>query len=197
MKKITMNEKGHQFYEGSLVLTAKDGSIFYVSETMLVCKAYRGRAKKPFIAYRYRTMERMKEAVSKEIKGCNALNEQKLQQKKESTERLKKFREELQVGDILSTHWGYEQTNVEFYQVTAVKGAFCEVREIAKRSHDTAYMQSEVSPKQNEFIGEPIKKKIQCGYIMINKFIRATPHEYETLETGTKVYKRAYTSSYA
>ena len=77
------------------------------------------------------------------------------------------------------------------------KGAFCEVREIAKRSHDTAFMQSEVSPKQNEFIGEPIKKKILDGYIMITSYIRATPHEYETLATGTKVYKRSYVSSYA
>ena len=197
MKNITQNEKGHQFYEGSLIFTAKDGSIFYVSEEMLVCKAYKGRAKKPFIAYRYRTIERLKNAVRENIEACNARQERKLQDKQKHAERIKKFREELQVGDILSTCWGYEQTNVEFYQVVSKKGAFCEVREIAKRSHDTAFMQSEVSPKQNEFIGEPIKKKILDGYIMITSYIRATPHEYETLATGTKVYKRSYVSSYA
>ena len=46
MKKITQNEKGQMFYEGSLVLTAKDGSVFFVSTEMLVCKAYRAKAKK-------------------------------------------------------------------------------------------------------------------------------------------------------
>ena len=197
MKNLNVNEKGQMFYEGSLVLTAKDGSIFYVSTEMLVCKAYRAKAKKPFMNYRYSTVERLKQSVKENIKACNERQERKDQQKLKTAQDLKEFRENLKVGDILSTCWGYEQTNVEFYQVTAVKGAFCEVREIAKRSHDTAFMQSEVSPKQNEFISEPIKKKIQDGYIMINKFIRATPHEYETLPTGTKVYKRAYTSSYA
>ena len=197
MKNFTQNEKGQMFYEGSLVLTAKDGSIFFVSTEMLVCKAYRAKAKKPFINTRYRTIERMKQAVSQEIKACNDRQDRKEKEKQDKAERLKDFRKKLQVGDIFSTHWGYEQTNVEFYQVTAIKGAFCEVREIAKRSHDTGYMQSEVSPKQNEFIGEPIKKKILDGYIMITSYIRATPHEYETLATGTKVYKRSYVSSYA
>ncbi|MDY7730080.1 MULTISPECIES: hypothetical protein [Acinetobacter] len=197
MKKFTQNEKGQMFYEGSLVLTAKDGSVFFVSTEMLVCKAYRAKAKKPFINTHYRTIERLKQAVGESIQSCNARYEQKLQNKEKTAERLKKFREELQVGDVLSTCWGYEQTNVEFYQVVSKKGAFCEVREIAKRSHDTAFMQSEVSPKQNEFIGEPIKKKILDGYIMITSYIRATPHEYETLATGTKVYKRSYVSSYA
>ena len=57
MKKITQNEKGQMFYEGSLVLTAKDGSVFFVSTEMLVCKAYRAKAKKPFLNYRYRTFD--------------------------------------------------------------------------------------------------------------------------------------------
>ena len=197
MKKFTQNEKGQMFYEGSLILTSKDGSTFFVSTEMLVCKAYRGKAKKPFMNYKYKTIERLKQAVNENILACNKNHEIKLKQKELSAERLAQFRETLQVGDILSTCWGYEQTNVEFYQVVSKKGAFCEVREIAKRSHDTAYMQSEVSPRQNQFIGEAIKKKILDGYIMIESFIRATPLEYETLATGTKIYKRCYTSSYA
>ena len=106
MKKITQNEKGQMFYEGSLVLTAKDGSVFFVSTEMLVCKAYRAKAKKPFLNYRYRTLERLKQAVSENIQSCNARHERKLLDKEKNAERIKKFREELQVGDILSTCWG-------------------------------------------------------------------------------------------
>ena len=62
MKNFTQNEKGQMFYEGSFVLTAKDGSIFYVSTEMLVCKAYRAKAKKPFINTRYKTLERLKKS---------------------------------------------------------------------------------------------------------------------------------------
>lgn len=197
MKNLNTNEKGQMYYEGSLVFTAKDGSVFYVSLEMLVCKAYRAKAKKPFMNYRYRTVERLKMAVAENINSCNKRFESKLQQKEQQKERLAKFRDELEVGTILYTCWGYEQTNVEFYQVVSKKGAFCEVREIAKRSHDTAYMQSEVSPKPNEFIGEAVRKKIQDGYIMINSHIRATPLSFEELPTGTKVYNRCSTSSYA
>lgn len=197
MKNLNFNEKGQMYYEGSLVFTAKDGSVFYVSLEMLVCKAYKAKAKKPFMNYRYKTVERLKMAVTENINSCNQRLERKQNQKEVEKESIAKFRQELEVGTILSTCWGYEQTNVEFYQVVSKKGAFCELREIAKRSHDTAYMQTEVSPKPNSFTGEVIRKKILNGYVMINSHIRATPLEFEELATGTKVYKRCHTSSYA
>lgn len=196
MKNLTTNEKGQMFYAGSLVLTAKDGSIFYVSTEMLVIKAYRAKAKKPFMNYRYKNLDRLKASVTNSINACNSSFEEKAKRKAESKKRVIEFREKLEVGTILYTCWGYEQTNVEFYQVVSKAGAYCEVREIAKRSQDTAYMQSEVTPKPNTFIGEPMRKKIMDGYIVIHNSANASPLEYEELATGTKVYKRCHTSSY-
>ena len=33
------------------------------------------------------------------------------------------FRESLRVGDILYSSWGWEQTNIDFYQVIAIRGS--------------------------------------------------------------------------
>ena len=37
----------------------------------------------------------------------------------------------IEVGDIYSSSWGYDQTNVEFYEVVAVTPATIKIREIA------------------------------------------------------------------
>jgi len=36
----------------------------------------------------------------------------------------------LKVGDILYTSWGYDQTNVDFFQVLEVKDCFCHIKQI-------------------------------------------------------------------
>lgn len=66
----------------------------------------------------------------------------------------------LQVGHVLVSSWGYEQTNVNFYQVTRVTGSrMVEVRAI--RSVDagaTGSMSGYVVPAIDDFTGEPMRK---------------------------------------
>ncbi|MCW7416708.1 hypothetical protein OHC89_26490 [Escherichia coli] len=41
----------------------------------------------------------------------------------------------IRIGDIFHTHWGYEQTNIEFYQVVSLHGKkTVGLREIARGS---------------------------------------------------------------
>lgn len=44
------------------------------------------------------------------------------------------------VGDILYTSWGYDQTNVDFYRVTRVKGKTVYVREIGATRVDDSHV---------------------------------------------------------
>ena len=44
------------------------------------------------------------------------------------------------VGDIFKTCWGYDQTNVEWFEAIEVKGCFVTVREINAESIDTGNM---------------------------------------------------------
>ncbi|WP_151745302.1 hypothetical protein [Acinetobacter calcoaceticus] len=191
------NELGQYFYQGSQKITVKaTGSVFFVSKEMKIVKAYKAKGTKPFINYRYDSLEYMLKRVEEMIASEVKKHADKLERKDKKAESIKKFRDELQVGTILYTSWGYEQTNVSFYQVISVKGAFCEVREVAQMSHDLTDMSGKVVPKPNSFIGEPIRKKILDGYIKISSCEYASPLAYETLPTGTKIYKGCYTSSY-
>lgn len=59
------------------------------------------------------------------------------------------------VGDIYYTSWGYDQTNVDFYQVVTLKGKHTAVlRPIAPDYLGGCKMQGMVRPRRNVFEGE-------------------------------------------
>lgn len=70
--------------------------------------------------------------------------------------------ETLKVGDILVSSWGYDQTNVDYYQVVAVspKG-MVSIREIASEVAGDNYGPSgeSVVPVKDKFVGEVMKNK--------------------------------------
>ncbi len=45
------------------------------------------------------------------------------------------FRESLRVGDILYSSWGWEQTNIDFYQVVAIRGSAVDLRQLDQRTY--------------------------------------------------------------
>lgn len=58
----------------------------------------------------------------------------------------------LKVGDILSGSWGYEQTNVEFYEVVGVPSpCYVEVRELCQSSEATGFMQGTCRPVPGKY----------------------------------------------
>jgi len=74
----------------------------------------------------------------------------------------------LNVGDILRASWGYDQTNIDYFQVTALVGkSMVEVREIgyATRNED-AYMQGTCTPAPGNFLenAKPLRRKVLPGY---------------------------------
>lgn len=75
----------------------------------------------------------------------------------------------LKVGDILSASWGYEQTNVDFYQVIALKGkTMVTVKECCLEANDVSYhtsMSRDVSYNMESVTikedAEPITRKVK------------------------------------
>jgi hypothetical protein len=68
------------------------------------------------------------------------------------------------VGDIFYDSWGYEQTNIDFYQVVEAGPKSVVIREVAQSGqNERGYspMSEMVSARPNEFIGEPVKKPLQ------------------------------------
>jgi hypothetical protein len=72
----------------------------------------------------------------------------------------------VQVGDVFVSSWGYEQTNVDFYEVTrVVSGHTIEVREIAGQNvKDTSHGSARVVPCPGDFLDKPAMRKRVSGH---------------------------------
>jgi hypothetical protein len=102
----------------------------------------------------------------------------------------------LEVGDMLSAVWGYDQTNYNYYQVTKLVGTkTVEVREVEQMIESTEYMQGNCVPVSGEYIGETIKRVATNGAVKINSSIHASKMEY-TLVAGTRIYSAGHFTSY-
>lgn len=68
------------------------------------------------------------------------------------------------VGDIFQCSWGYDQTNIDYYEVVKLVGAkMIEVREISRQSVADGDMQGECVPNPGRFIG-PVMCKVVSVY---------------------------------
>lgn len=87
------------------------------------------------------------------------------------------------VGDILVSSWGYDQTNIDFYQVVKVSGTRVTIRKIGKNFLPSVNPNSTadaVRPIKGAFVGEPMVKRVQKSStesysIKIESFASARP----------------------
>jgi hypothetical protein len=74
----------------------------------------------------------------------------------------------LEVGHVLSTCWGYEQTNREFFEVTRIVGPYTvELREIAQFREPTAWEQGTCLPQLGNDIGDPIRRRARADALSV------------------------------
>lgn len=70
----------------------------------------------------------------------------------------------VKAGDVFYDSWGYEQTNIDYYQVVAVKGLSVTFRRIAASIKEDSFMSGNKVAKINEFTSEDIVKVVQFRY---------------------------------
>jgi hypothetical protein len=109
---------------------------------------------------------------------------------------------QVKVGDVFVCSWGYEQTNVDFYQVTRTMNKAIEIREIKKEKRETGNMSGVCTPIINAYVGEPMRKtpKHRGG---ANVTIKLNSYSYADLLVplaevdGVKIYPPRRYSEYA
>ena len=81
------------------------------------------------------------------------------------------YKERLAVGEILSTCWGYEQTNCDFFQIVKMTDKSIWIQEIESESKPCNYMSYEVKPVKDKFKEDSkvIRKTIK-NYMKLNDF---------------------------
>ena len=137
--------------------------------------AYAGKAIKPSAHYTFGTREKAGDWVTR---WAAAVKEQEQSRKARWDER-NAFAHSLKVGDVLDSMWGYDQTNIDFYEVTRLVGAkSVEVRKIAAAREHTGHMTGTCTPIAGRFVGEAMTKRVGRGNsVRINSCATASPWE--------------------
>lgn len=112
-------------------------------------------------AYYFSSLEKAEQHVAHEIKCREAWAERKAEEKRRQKEAQEKMVNPFKVGSLFYNSWGYEQTNVNFYEVVKVTPRMVYVREIASEmvAGTNGYMSSYVVAKPGHFVSEKVLPK--------------------------------------
>lgn len=134
---------------------------------------FHGRAQKPDFHYRYRTVAERQETARRHFNRWRD-NEDYARREREKPMQLG-------VGDVLKASWGYEQTNVDYYEVTRVVGkASVEIRQIAAEHVEWGDMRGKSVPVPGQFVGEPMVKRVSGDSVKIASYAHAFKKERDS-----------------
>ena len=142
--------------------------------------------------YRFKTVERMTEYLENFINDRLATIEYRAKAKEELKVKAAQLANNVKVGDLFVDSWGYEQTQVDIYQVVDKPSAKTViVREIAKETVEGSegMMCRNVRAVPNAFIGGEIKKRIDnYGGFKTSSFSSACPTTAEETHYNSWYY---------
>lgn len=149
---------------------------------------FTGTKGKPDFNYYFSSEERREAYINKFIE------EQKQKLEYKSERKAKKQAPTIHAlpfkpGDILYNSWGYEQTNVDFYQVVRCTKSSVFIRPIKAEYSDRSAscdMAAYLRPLKDSFIGEEIRKKIQ--WYDGNAYIKFEFGGYSRYKDGDEIY---------
>jgi hypothetical protein len=114
--------------------------------------AYRGKANRPALHFSYRSEESRSEHVERFFTGAKLTQETKAARRQERAEQRKAGHGAI-VGTIFYTSWGYEQTNVDFFEVVKFTHGSITVRQIEQDCKETGFMCGHATPRPGKFAG--------------------------------------------
>lgn len=155
---------------------------------------YFGKAGKPAFHNRFRSVEQRATHIAQWFRNMDAWQQRQTDRR---TERNATGRG-LSVGDVLVCSWGYDQTNIEYFEVTALVGStMVEYRPIACETTETAYMQGESVPLPGHYTGEAKRAVARVGRIRIYSFASAYRMEPVTVNGKSVGFKPHHWTAYA
>ena len=135
---------------GLIVLT-------HIFSNRIVALGFKGSSLKPWFHYRFSSVEKRIKFVQDRI---DFLRKNSVSKSRKSPDASEHYME----GDVLYDSWGYDQTNIDWYQVTKVKGKSIWLRKIAENSSDAGNCSSGYTqPRRYEFTGGEFRKTVQPG----------------------------------
>lgn len=167
---------------------ATDKVVFYVSERdgKLFALCFIGKAQKPAWNFRFLNEADRSKRIANQIAAIVSREEAKAARRAEA-----KKPHNLETGMILSGSWGYDQTNVDFFEVVKVVGkTMIEVERIGSQSAtdagNPAYMTDKVVPNPEHRTGEITRHVVRHGSI------KSPRHGSASVWNGLPMYESSY-----
>lgn len=175
--------------------------IYYKDGPYIGGLCFVGRAVKPTWNYRFKNEGQRWEEVKKTFNRVGEKLERKESNKAKQAEALENHG--VKVGDIFKSSWGYDQTNIDFYQVIAVTGKTATICAIGQLSEEDGFMSGKCVPAPGKFIGKPSKKRIQKmsvdsdAYFRINSCANAWKIVPIAVVGDVPVFEQSHWTAYA
>ncbi|CAD7741035.1 hypothetical protein LMG31884_47200 (plasmid) [Xanthomonas hydrangeae] len=132
---------------------------------------FRGRSIKPAFRYSFADSIKRDSYVTAWLETENkAIAERQAAKQKAHT---------LAVGDVLYSSWGWEQTNISFYEVVAVRGAVVDLRLLHQDKRYTSDVSGTCTPCRGSYAGDVLKGKRPNGdnRIRLNSYSSASVYD--------------------
>ncbi len=158
-----MRARQRTFSDGMTVTEYPDAdAVVGVGERL--AKAYRGKEMKTSFYYSFQSDAQRDVFVEEWLTAERARVAEKAKRRADKAA----FVHAIAVGDIVMNTWGYEQTNVDFYQVVATTKATITIRAIGSRSvggTGSGDMSDRIMPEKNYFSRDspPLVKRPTAG----------------------------------
>ena len=142
--------------------------------------AFAGKANKPLWNYVFNSEASRQKQIDDTVAARRRLFEHKQKQQEER----RSFRHGFQLGDILVASWGYDQTNVDFYQVTDAGEKEIVLRAIGSKVVREERGADYVMPVPDKFIGPELRRRPTAYGVKVTDVSRASKWDgkpqYET-----------------
>jgi hypothetical protein len=175
--------------------------VYYKNTPCISAICFVGRAVNPTWHYRFKDGQQRINEVTRTFKNVAERAEYKAARKAKAAEASANHG--VKVGDVFRSSWGYDQTNVDYYQVLSVSNKTATFCKIAQLSENDGFLQGNCVPATNQFIGKPFKKLIQksstesSAYIKIYSFANAYKIEPVAVVSNKPIYESSHWTAYA
>jgi hypothetical protein len=139
--------------ENSTVITAHGATVYtYTSkDNKPAAIAYIGSSSKKHWHYRFMNDAQRTAKIAELLENMKTQEEFKNARKAEKAT----FKHGFKVGEFLYSSWGYDQTNVEYYQITATTAKTVTFREVKQQGEYNGHaMTGTCSPVANDFLSD-------------------------------------------
>lgn len=138
-------------------------AVYYSDQGRPTAIGFYGKKQRPAFHYSYRDAAHRERSVASWLEQVQKSLAHRAQRKATAAaERAQPHT--LQVGDVLVASWGYEQTNIDWYEVIELKGRhYVVLRELKVKTVETGWLRGKSVPLPGEYCGDPLRRRVLPG----------------------------------